>query len=405
MAAAEIGRIAPQPGDAISAPDPVARARALQPLLAAEGPAIDRAMQLTPAVTEALHAAGLHRLLLPPELGGDALPLDVYAQVVEAVAIGDASTAWCVNQSNVSVLSSATYLAPEVAQRLFGHSRAALAWGARHGKAKAVPVPGGYRVTGAWEFGSGSRHSALLGAHVPVVLEDGTLRPGPDGRPEDVTVIFPKEQARILGGWAAIGLRGTGSDAYEVTDLFVPDAHACFRDRLAERRITTPVTLFTSHLCYAAGFSATALGVARALLNEYVALARGKQARAGAQPMAENHSIQSEVAQLEAKLRAHRMYLFGTLQEAWAEAEGSGTLSMRMRMAVRLATTTAMREATDISVACYRAGGTTSVLESNPFERRFRDAMAVSQHLQGTPWHLETVGRHLLGVPQREAFV
>ena len=52
-----------------------------------------------------------------------------------------------------------------------------------------------------------------------------------------------------------------------------------------------------------------------------------------------------------------------------------------------------------------RAAGTTAVLESEPFERRFRDAMCISQHLQATPWHLEMVGRHLLGVPQVPQFV
>ncbi|MFC7691758.1 hypothetical protein ACFQY5_21435 [Paeniroseomonas aquatica] len=62
-------------------------------------------------------------------------------------------------------------------------------------------------------------------------------------------------------------------------------------------------------------------------------------------------------------------------------------------------------EATEVSVACYRAAGTTAVLESQPFERRFRDALCISQHLQATPAHLEMVGRHLLGVPQAAQFV
>jgi indole-3-acetate monooxygenase len=78
---------------------------------------------------------------------------------------------------------------------------------------------------------------------------------------------------------------------------------------------------------------------------------------------------------------------------------------MEGRIALRLATTTVMRQATDVAIACYRAAGTTAVLDSNPFERRFRDAMSISQHLQATPWHLETVGRWLLGDPQRPAFV
>ncbi len=153
------------------------------------------------------------------------------------------------------------------------------------------------------------------------------------------------------------------------------------------------------------GFAATALGTARALLNRYVALARGKAARAAAQPMRENHCVQSEVARLEARLRGCRMYLLGTVREAWAEAEATGALSLDTRMAMRLATTSVMAEATEVAVACYRAGGTTAVLESEPFERRFRDAMSVSQHLQATPWHLEMVGRHLLGVEAPVAFV
>jgi indole-3-acetate monooxygenase len=202
-----------------------------------------------------------------------------------------------------------------------------------------------------------------------------------------------------------MGLRGTGSDTYEVTELFVPDSHACARDRFDARRDRRPITAFTSHLAYAVGFSSTALGTARGLLNRYVALARGKQARAGAQPMAENHTVQSEVAQLEARLRGARMYLQGTIREAWAEAVAHGSLTMDTRMAMRLATTTVMRDVTEVSVACYRAAGTTAVLESNEFERRFRDAMCVSQHLQATPWHIEMVGRHLLGVEQRPSFV
>lgn len=385
--------------------DPVARARALQPLLEAHGPLMDRACELSPEVLEALYAADFFRLLTPRSIGGAATPLPVFAEITEAVARGDASTAWCLCQGNVSSLSSATYLEPEVARALFGDRRSALAWGARHGRARAVPVPGGYRVTGSWDFASGSRHATLLGAHVPVVLPDGTPRPGPDGRPEDRTVLFPKSAARIIGDWHSLGLRGTGSDSYEVVDLFVPDSHAIARDRLEERRDHGPLTAFTSHLCYASGFAGVALGVARALLDTFLDLARGKQARAGVTAMRDNHAIQLQVGQLEARLRAARMYLFGTLREAWEEAVATGAVTMDTRMALRLATTHVIGEATEVSVACYRAAGTTAVLEGEPFERRFRDAMCVSQHLQGGPWHLELVGRHLLGVEQSPQFV
>ena len=405
MAAAELGPWEPQRSEALSCAGPVERARVLTPLLQAASPAIEATRQLTPEVLEALRANDFFRLLTARAIGGQALSLEAFAGICEALAIGDPSTAWCVNQGNVSSLTSSTYLAPEVARALFGARDQALAWGAQHNRAAAVVEEGGFRVTGSWDFASGSRHATTLGAHVPVVLADATPRLGPGGKPEFVTVLFPKERARITADWAAMGLRGTGSDTYEVVDLFVPDSHAYFRDRLETRQERGTITAFASHLCYATGFAATALGTARGMLDRYVALARGKTARAGAQSMAENHSVQSQIGQLEAKLRGARMYLMGTAREAWAEAAATGAASMETRMALRLAATSVMGEATEVSVACYRAAGTTAVLEAEPFERRFRDAMCISQHLQATPWHLEMVGRHLLGVPQVAQFV
>ena len=74
-------------------------------------------------------------------------------------------------------------------------------------------------------------------------------------------------------------------------------------------------------------------------------------------------------------------------------------------MRLRLATTYAMNEATDVSVACYRGAGTTAILDSAPFERRLRDALSVSQHLQAMPAHLEMVGRHIIGTEQNAQFL
>jgi len=67
------------------------------------------------------------------------------------------------------------------------------------------------------------------------------------------------------------------------------------------------------------------------------------------------------------------------------------------RMRLRLATTLAMKEGTDVSVACYRAAGTTAIRISAPFERRLRDALSASQHVQGALPLVEMVGRHIIG--------
>jgi alkylation response protein AidB-like acyl-CoA dehydrogenase len=87
------------------------------------------------------------------------------------------------------------------------------------------------------------------------------------------------------------------------------------------------------------------------------------------------------------------------------EAAAAGKLTLDHRIRLRLATTHGMNEATDVSVACYRAAGTTAIMNSAPFERRFRDAMSASQHLQGMWPHAEMVGRHLIGAENVVQFV
>jgi hypothetical protein len=64
-----------------------------------------------------------------------------------------------------------------------------------------------------------------------------------------------------------------------------------------------------------------------------------------------------------------------------------------------------MNEATDVSIACYRGAGTAAILDSAPFERRLRDAMSASQHMQAMLPLIEMVGRHIIGSENVVQFV
>src|SRR5262249_58608481 len=136
-----------------------------------------------------------------------------------------AGPGWSVNQPNVSSAPSAASMLHRAAAAVFNSARQGLAWGARHSNSKAIRVDGGYRLTGAWSFASGGRHTKWLGAHSAVQNPDGTphIR---YGRPDDRSFVFLRSQAKIVDDWHVLGLRGTGSDSYSVEDLFIPDAHA-----------------------------------------------------------------------------------------------------------------------------------------------------------------------------------
>lgn len=383
-----------------SAPE---RARAVRALLDEHGPEMDRRHELTPEVVAALAGQDLLRMLLPKSLGGQETPLVEYCKANEALAWGDASTAWFVNQSNVSAATSAASMPHQAAAAVFEGPRAGLAWGARHDNSKATRVEGGYRLTGTWSFASGGRHTKWLGAHSAVQNPDGTphIR---YGRPDDRSFLFLRSQARIIDDWHVLGLRGTGSDSYSVEDLFVPDEHAPARDVPDERREKGPIYPIGSTLLYASGFCSVTLGLGRRMLETYTEMARGRHSRASSNAMARNNAVQREIAILEARLSAARAFLHEAAGQVY-EASANGTLDVDLRIRLRLATTFGMNEATDVSIACYRGAGTAAISEKAPFERRFRDAMSASQHLQGMWPHAEMVGRHIIGTENVVQFV
>ncbi|MGE0253314.1 MAG: acyl-CoA dehydrogenase family protein [Alphaproteobacteria bacterium] len=385
--------MAPDAGRPGSAPDPgeiVARARALVPAIVAAAPRIDAARELPADLLAALHAAGLFRLLLPRSLGGSELHPVALFEVMEAVAAADASVAWCLAQASGCSMAAA-YLAPDAARRVFGGSGAVLAWGPGHGE--AVPVDGGYRVTGVWNFASGGRHATWFGGRCRVA-----------GTDRERTVLFPRAGVTLTDVWDVIGLRGTGSDRYAVTDLFVPDEHGFGPDYTLVPEHDTPRyadgTLYRlpAQSVYGCGFAGIALGIARGAMDAFAALAREKSPRGGAPTLREDGVAQFDYGRAAARVAAARAFVLEAANRLWDDVERDGAFTLDHRMTIRMAVTHAIHEAKDAVGAVYHHAGTTSVFASQPFERRLRDANTVTQQLQGRLAFFQLIGRHLLGL-------
>ncbi len=389
--------------------DWIAQARALAPLLDAAAPRIEAAYALTPDVLDAMHAAKMFRMLLPRSIGGAELDLATFFEVICTVAGGDASSAWCVVQNNGCAMSAA-YLAPQAAQQVFADSSAVLAWGFQAGpQCRAEKVKDGWKVNGTWGFGSGSRHSSWLGGHC--LVEGGGER----------TMLFPRSSAAIKdNSWNVVGLRGTGSDTYSVSGLFVPDEYslvprATGRDQQQaadaplqvepERRETGTLYRFAPMNVYQCGFAGVALGVARAMLSSFIALATTKTPAGTGLPLRDSHSIQARIAQSEAALASSRAWLLQILDGMWEEGAATGRVSFERRIQLRLAATYAIHQARGVVETCYADAGATAIFEANPFERRLRDMHAVAQQLQASEAHLQSVGQHFLGLKPSNRFI
>jgi alkylation response protein AidB-like acyl-CoA dehydrogenase len=376
------------------ATDWVLRAREFAPELAAAAEEVERRRELPEPIVEGLVERGFFRLLLPRSLGGAELLPASFVPVIEEIAKADASTAWCLNQASGCSMTAA-YLEPAAACEIFGGPRGILAWGPGPGTARVVD--GGYCVSASWSFASGSHNASWLGCHVPIVEADGMPRLHPDGSPVVRTMMFPKSNARMTDIWHVIGLKGTGSDRFSVEDLFVPQRHSATRDD-ETRREQGLLYRFSSLQLYAAGFAGVAMGIARSMLEAFVELARDKVPFRSGGTLRNNHLIQSQTAQAEARLAAARAFLLRALEEITTEVARAGHITLDQRMTIRLASTFAIHQSLQVVDTAYHAAGSTAIFETNPFERRFRDIHTVSQQLQGRQEHFETVGQYLLGL-------
>jgi alkylation response protein AidB-like acyl-CoA dehydrogenase len=387
----------PQAHDDGAAVDWVARARALAPTVEAAAERTERERAVPADVMDALHRSGLFRMLLPRSLGGgEATPL-AFMEVLEAIAAGDGSTAWCLGQGLGCSLVAA-FLDPEVAHEIFDDPKAVVAWGPTNATAKAVKVDGGYRATGKWRFASGSRRATWLGGHCNVVDGDGKPVLNSHGKSVSRTLMFPISKAKLTDVWQVIGLKGTGSDDYEVTDLFVPDAYTSWRDSQPDRREHGPLYNIPLLTAYGMGFSGISLGLARAMLDAFVILAEKKVAGGSSAPLRENAVIQAGVARAEGKLRSSRAFLVETIEATWETAKRGEPFPMKQRALLRIAITGAMTQALEIADFAYQAAGTNAIFEKGPFERRFRDIHTVSQQGQAHVANFEFAGKALLGI-------
>src|ERR1700752_3017208 len=285
----------------LSLPSPVARARDFARLIAAEGDAIERGRRWPEPVVEELHRARLFRMLYPRSVGGDEVEPAVYIEAVGELARADGSVGWCASIANSTGLF-APYLDLEAARTVFGSPRSTCAWGPPN-ECYGIAVPGGYRVTGRWDFASGCRHSTWMGAHGTVVEPDGSLRLNRFGRPTIRTWLFPAEKVILLDNWNPIGLRGTASESYTVKDLFVPEELTGTRENPTLRREAGELYAFPQQTLYSVGIASVALGIARGMLDAFIELAQKKPPR-GTGRLADNAVIQAEIARCEARLGA-----------------------------------------------------------------------------------------------------
>jgi len=371
-------------------------ARELAPRVAANADLIDRDRQLPTELAEEIADMGFFRLLVPRSLGGAELDHSVFREIIQIIAEVDGSTAWCINQTNVFA-TDCVRMPEQTAKLIWGEPRAVVTNGPPSSSAKAIPVEGGYRLSGRWNFSSGSSHATWIAALTPVMPQDGE-----SDRPSPRILLMPKEEVKFLDFWQVGGLRGTGSFSFEVDDLFIP-RHRTYQQGEPSRE-DGPLYVMPRTLLFGSGFATVALGVARSSLNTAIEIASTKTPVRSRSSLSDQTSTHRLIGEGEAIWHSARLFLNESATTLWESACRDRVLVNEERIRLRLASTFAIRKAAEVVDIAYNLCGSDAIFASNPIQRRFQDIHVITQHAQGRYAHYETAGQFWLGLEPEGSF-
>jgi alkylation response protein AidB-like acyl-CoA dehydrogenase len=214
-------------------------------------------------------------------------------------------------------------------------------------------------------------------------------------------MVIPKSQIEPIYDWNVNGLRGTGSNSFKADNLFVPEERT-FKDTDGGK-VAETFNGINRSLLFASGFAFVALGIARASLDETFKIASKKRPQ-GKSLLRDQELIQNQIGQAEAIWRSSKALLVTSISDLIESAKTEGEPAIDDRIAVRLASTHAIRGSAQIVDTTYNICGSHAVYNSNPIHTRFQDIHAITQQVQGRLEHYSTAGQHLMGIKTESPF-
>jgi alkylation response protein AidB-like acyl-CoA dehydrogenase len=348
-----------------------------------------------------LRAAGLPRLTVPREFGGDGASLCEMTRVLQHLARGDASTALglAMHVHIVGQLSESGLWPVEAFEALCRDivSKGALVNSAASEPEMGSPSRGGLPATTATPVNGGvvvnGRKSWITFAPaLHYFLTSATLQAGEE--PPAVAVLAVAADSpgvKLLNNWGdGLSLRASGSCDVEFQDVYVPAQWQVEIRRPAERQGPALPPAWS-----ACAFASVYLGTGEAALAAFADYAKKRVPSALGKPIAELPHVQRAIGQMDVTLRAARTLLYATIDQWQTRPQ------QRARMAADFASvkylcTNAAITATELAV---RSAGASGLDRRLPLERLFRDARAGLMHPPQDDAALELMGREALGVP------
>jgi alkylation response protein AidB-like acyl-CoA dehydrogenase len=355
----------------------------------------ERERQVPEAVVAAMREAGLLRLWTPKEYGGREVDLPVFMRTTERIARLDSAAGWVFSTGGAGTLLTA-FVAPESAREIYASGPDVILPGASAPVGRAVPVDGGYRLSGRWPLASGSQHGQWLGI-VTMVFDGDAPVMDAHGAPDFKSMFLPRQDIELLDTWHSLGMRGTGSTHFVVNDAFVPEERT-FSVFTAPPRVSGPLYSLGVLPMFAMVISAVLPGIARAAIDAFVELAKGKTPTFSQTGLATRPTIHAELARVEALVQSARAFLYEVADEMTAAVKAGQPVPPELEARRRLACANVGASCSQAVERLFTMAGTTPIYSGHELERRLRDIRTASQHLFVSPVWWEKTGQFYFGL-------
>jgi alkylation response protein AidB-like acyl-CoA dehydrogenase len=354
------------------------------------GDEFEAARQVASDFARQLAAADMFRLFAPKEMGGAELDLPAGLARLEDLAKYDAACAW-ISMIGATTSQLGASLSPRLGKAIFG-GEAPICCGIFAPTGKAWPDGDGFRVSGRWAWASGSANAdwILLGVFLSA---DRVSAPDPQ---KMRFVALPRQALIFHDTWHSLGLRATSSGDVEVENYKI-EADQLVDLSSARPQSDSPLYRLPYFGFLALGVAACALGNAAGCVTEFEALATTKTPRASSRPLTQQGRIQAKYAETLAGLRAAQALFAQSVDAVWGSACAADGVAIALRADIRLAATHAVQQSCAAIRNLHDMAGGSAVYQSNPIQKRLRDAETMTQHMITASASFEMVGRVLFG--------
>jgi 3-hydroxy-9,10-secoandrosta-1,3,5(10)-triene-9,17-dione monooxygenase len=360
-------------------------ARSMRDTLRARQDETERAGRILGAANDECVAAGFYRAIQPRRYGGYEFDLPTFARVMIEISRGCPSTGWVVafTAGHTHILARYPREAQDEVYGAAGEFRGPLVGG---NTATAMPVDGGYRVSGYWDYASGCDTATHF-------FGSCAIKDGPDGEQKGMLIaLFRHEDYEIERNWDMLGMRGTGSHRVVVKDLFVP-AH-----RTLQRNILMPTTdehvreLFDNpmyqgpSMCVLmAEIAAVAVGLAYAALDCFHDILTERDAPfSSKRKRSEDREFQVYFGQSTALIETARDALIGCTTDFMdccrLQAEGKQEFTPELASRIVLVEQQCCRLAGEAVALIARTAGTRAARPGERMQRYHRDMTTLLTH-------------------------